>query len=89
MANEVEQLKPRGVKPAPEVFDAEKAASYSAADGRRLRRGHAVQRKLADASAVLDQALLNLRNEMTEREAELRLQHASYIARLVRDGEDG
>jgi hypothetical protein len=88
MSNELEitNQKPRLVKGGQhhsDPFEAVGAAAFSTADGRKLRSGQDKLRLPANAAAALDQELLNLKNEMADREAQLRLAHGGYVAKIM------
>lgn len=87
MANDVEAAKPRLVKAsAPEHFEADKAAAFSTADGRKLRSGQDRMRALEEANSALQREMLNLELEFAERKEQLTLAHAAHVARIMTGG---
>lgn len=88
MAQELDTTKPRLVKSAATFapFDADKAAMFSAADGRKLRSGQDKMRLLEDANAALKREQLNLEIEFAERKEALTMAHAAHVARIMAEG---
>jgi hypothetical protein len=88
MATELDTTKPRLVKAGQTFvdFDADKAAAFTSADGRKLRSGQDKMRALEDANAALKREQLNLQIEFAERNDALTVAHAAHVARIMSEG---